>query len=41
VMQTAKNIRENPETLVRTQASLVRRTQACTNNEGGHFEHLL
>jgi hypothetical protein len=40
VMQTAENIRENPEMLVRTQASLVRRTQACTNNEGRHFEHL-
>jgi hypothetical protein len=40
VMQTAENIRENPEMLMRTQASLVRRTQACTNNEGRHFEHL-
>jgi hypothetical protein len=40
VMQTAENIRENPEMLVRTQASLVRRTQACMNNEGRHFEHL-
>jgi hypothetical protein len=41
VMQTAENIRENPEMLVRTQASLVRRTQACMNNEGRRFEHLL
>jgi hypothetical protein len=41
VMQTAENIRENPEMLVRTQASLVLRTQACMNNEGRHFEHLL
>jgi hypothetical protein len=41
VMQTAENIRENPEMLVRTQASLVRRTQVCMNNEGRRFEHLL
>jgi hypothetical protein len=41
VIQTAENIRENPEMSVRTQASLVRRTQACMNNEGRHFEHLL
>jgi hypothetical protein len=41
VMQTAENIRENPEMLVRTQASLVLRTQACMNKEGRHFEHLL
>jgi hypothetical protein len=34
VMQTAENIRENPEMLVRRQASLVRRTRACMNNQG-------
>jgi hypothetical protein len=36
-----RTIRENSEMLVRTQASLVRRTQACMNNEDRHFEHLL
>jgi hypothetical protein len=41
VMQTAENIRGNPEMLVKTEASLVRRTQACMNNESRHFEHLL
>jgi hypothetical protein len=32
-MQTAENICENLEMLVGTQAFLVRRTQACMNNE--------
>jgi hypothetical protein len=41
VMQTAENIRENLEMLVRTQVSLVQRTQACMNKEGRDFEHLL
>jgi hypothetical protein len=40
-MQTAENIREKLEMLVRTQASLVRRTEACMNNKRRHFEHLL
>jgi hypothetical protein len=42
VMQTAENICENAEICICANTGfLFRRTQACMNNEGRHFEHLL
>jgi hypothetical protein len=37
----AAEIRENPEIIMRTQQSMVRRAEACVRNGGHHFEVLL
>jgi hypothetical protein len=37
----ADSIRRNFDMLVRTQASMARRAQACIDNGGRHFEHLI
>jgi hypothetical protein len=41
VNNAAESIRQNSNMLVRTQASMVRRAQACIDNGGRHLEHLI
>jgi hypothetical protein len=41
VNNAAESIRRNSDMLVRTQVSMARRAQACIDNGGHHFEHLI
>jgi hypothetical protein len=41
VNNAAESIRRNSDMLVRTQASMARRAQACIDNGGRHFEDLI
>jgi hypothetical protein len=41
VNNAAESNRRNSDMLVRTQVSMARRAQACIDNGGRHFEHLI
>ena len=41
IQNAAAEIRANTDMTSRTQQSLIRRAEACTQNERRHFEHLL